>query len=74
MASSVILYEDDHPFRKQLENVFNSLQNEFRLIGSYEDADDILLHVAQSKPNVIILDILGVLGGVASGSKRSALV
>lgn len=57
MCKSVILYEDEHELRVHLENVFNMLRNEFILLGSYPDADDVLGHLSTHDPDIVLMDI-----------------
>src|SRR5688572_12317666 len=57
MGYTVIIYEDEPIFRKQLENVFSTLHNEFRLLDSFPDADDVMTHLVNYNPDMIILDI-----------------
>ena len=53
----MLLYEDDPVLRKQLEDVFYSIREQYRLIASFSDARDITSHVTEFNPDAILLDI-----------------
>ena len=57
MSATVIIYEDEPELRTHLENVFNTVRNEFCLLGSFEDPENVLDHMAEFRPDVVILDI-----------------
>ncbi len=57
MAKQVIAYDDEPAMRKQLDNVFHTLRTEYNLVSSYPNAIDVLAHIEQHKPDIVILDI-----------------
>lgn len=57
MGKSVIIYEDEPLLRTHLQNVFYTIRDEFHLLDSFPDADDVLSHLNTFQPDVIIMDI-----------------
>jgi DNA-binding NarL/FixJ family response regulator len=57
MAKSVIAYEDDPVLRKQMENVFYTLRDEYRLLHISPNAADVESHILRFTPDVVIMDI-----------------
>lgn len=57
MPITILLYEDDAVLRNHLESLFYSLRNEFCLLASFEDADEVMEHIASLNPDLIIMDI-----------------
>lgn len=57
MSKQVIAYDDELSMRTQLTNVFRALRNEYDLILTFPNAVDVLTHIKQYKPHIILLDI-----------------
>ena len=57
MSKAVIAYEDEPVLRKQLENVFYAIREEFNLLQSFPRAADVEEHVREFKPDIVIMDI-----------------
>jgi DNA-binding NarL/FixJ family response regulator len=57
MGKSVIIYEDEPLLRTHLQKVFYTIREEFHLLDSFPDADDVLNHLNTYQPDVIIMDI-----------------
>ena len=57
MGKTIILYEDDDVLRANLENLFYAIRDEFQLLGSFPDADDVLTNVKDLNPDLVIMDI-----------------
>ena len=57
MGKTIILYEDDELLWTNLENLFYSIRDEFQLLASFPDADDVLINVKEYKPDLVIMDI-----------------
>jgi DNA-binding NarL/FixJ family response regulator len=57
MVKTVIAYEDEPALRKQLENVFYALREEFSLVGSFSEPNQVLDHLLIYKPDIVIMDI-----------------
>lgn len=53
----MIAYEDEPALRTQLENIFYAIREDFLLLASYGEPSDVLQHIVNYKPNVVILDI-----------------
>lgn len=57
MAKTVIAYEDEPLLRKQLENVFYTIREDFTLLASFSEPDDVLQHLTSYRPVIVIMDI-----------------
>jgi DNA-binding NarL/FixJ family response regulator len=57
MTKNVIAYEDDPVLRKQLQNMFYALREEYLLLETFEDPSDVEGHLAIYKPDIVIMDI-----------------
>jgi len=57
MGKAVIAYEDEPALRKQLENVFYAIREEFNLLDSFPDPSDVVEHLSSYKPDIVIMDI-----------------
>lgn len=57
MGQTIVLYEDDDVLRTNLENLFYGIRDEFQLLGSFPNADDVLTNVNDLKPDLVIMDI-----------------
>ncbi len=57
MGKAVIAYEDEPALRKQLENVFYAIREEFNLLESFPNPNDVIEHLSSYKPDIVIMDI-----------------
>lgn len=57
MVKKVIAYEDEPALRKQLEYVFYAIREDFLLLASFEEPGSVLDHIADYKPDIVIMDI-----------------
>jgi DNA-binding NarL/FixJ family response regulator len=64
---NILLYEDNAPLREGLSMLFNGTEG-FRVVGAYQNCDQVLSQVEVLKPDVILMDIdmpgLGGIGGL----------
>lgn len=57
MAKNIIAYEDDPALRKQLENVFYTIRDEYNLIATFPNPIGIIAELNVYKPDVVLMDL-----------------
>lgn len=56
MKTGIIIFEDHDYFRQSLTDILN-LVEDFEVLASFENCNEILEHVKQLKPSVLLMDI-----------------
>jgi DNA-binding NarL/FixJ family response regulator len=65
MRTGIIVFEDSPAFRKDLEDLICS-QEQYTFLGAFENAADVVRHVRECSPDVILMDIeMPVMDGIA---------
>lgn len=57
MGKTVIAYEDEPSLRKQLENVFYAIREEFTLLETFPNPKKVTDEISSYKPDIVIMDI-----------------
>jgi DNA-binding NarL/FixJ family response regulator len=57
MVKKVIAYDDNVELLNQFNNIFYTLRQEFQLEATFTDAAQVLVHLDQYKPDVVLMDI-----------------
>jgi DNA-binding NarL/FixJ family response regulator len=57
MIKTIIAYEDDAALRRQFDNIFAAIRQNYRLESSFADAQDVLIHLDKYQPAGILMDI-----------------
>jgi DNA-binding NarL/FixJ family response regulator len=57
MIKTIIAYEDDAALRRQFDNIFVAIRQNYRLEGSFADAQDVLHHIEKYQPAGVLMDI-----------------
>ncbi|MDP4262820.1 MAG: response regulator transcription factor [Bacteroidota bacterium] len=56
MKTRILIYEDNNDFREALVQLINTSEN-FECAGDYRNCNDILKHITDSRPAVVLMDI-----------------
>ncbi len=56
MNIKVAIFEDNHSLREGLYHLING-SSDFACVGAYPDCDDLLRHIEQTNPDVVLMDI-----------------
>lgn len=57
MAKKVIAYEDDPALRNQLESIFFSIEEEYRLLATFPNPTTLLDNLRDYKPEIVLMDL-----------------
>jgi DNA-binding NarL/FixJ family response regulator len=57
MPKGIIIYEDEDVLRTHLESVFYALRDDFTLLQSFSNADNVVTDVKTYKPEGVVMDI-----------------
>ena len=57
MMHKVIAFEDDPALRHQLESIFVSLSEEFKLVASFPDPRNLKSALERHKPDIVLMDL-----------------
>lgn len=56
MNTDIVIYEDNHFLRDSLVEFLNSHSN-FRIVGAFENCDQVLKQMQELKPDLVLMDI-----------------